>query len=570
MKIFKMAVLMAILPLLPLNSNAQQTWDGSADSDWENDANWTPGPLAPDYSEDVTIPSGMPNDPVIQSAPASPVECNNLTIDAGATLTIQLDGGLNIYGDADNSGDIIITGNGIFWQDFGTTYTAQPGSTFTLSRTGISNVLKFNMWSSPVAAQSVGAFSGNAYSFNPATSTTSAADDDNDPGWATAAGNMTVGRGYACAGCGTVTFTGTPNNGNLSVTVQYNNPANPTGVPYNLIGNPYPSPLDISEFLAFGSNPSDLATIAVYFWDSQTPEPFSISDYATVNDLGTVSSGTGAGTYSTPYDFITTGQGFFVDIDPGTDGDMDFSNSIRADGFDDNSKFYKQADKQRLWLGVTDADSTVYNELLVAFTDSATSGFDKKYDAKKLIGNTKLSLYSINNDLHYAIQGLPYLAEEETEVPVGVSLDTAKTITFSLKWEELLENFDIYLDDNLTGTLTNLRDENYTLSLAAGEHNGRFSLRFTLKTTGIENVEKADLIISYSSGNLTIGNAGNDLRNIESVSIFDLSGKRIKSWTSLSIKENLSLPFNAVNPGYYLVKVVSGRNEFQEKIYVTN
>src|SRR5688572_7327952 len=110
MKTLYSIILLTVVNLLALQLSAQQTWNGSSGSDWETDANWTPGPFYPDYSEDVTIPSGTPNEPIIQNTPGSPVECNNLTIDAGAILTIQGDGAQNIYGNVNNSGDIIISG----------------------------------------------------------------------------------------------------------------------------------------------------------------------------------------------------------------------------------------------------------------------------------------------------------------------------------------------------------------------------------------------------------------------------------------------------------------------------
>ncbi len=564
MRSLKGIILFTALPFLFLSLKAQVTWDGSEDSDWENNDNWDTG-LYPDYSEDAIIPSGMPFDPVIQSSQGSPVECNNLTIDPGVTLTIIQDGGLNIYGDVNNSGDIIIEDNGIFWQDIGSTYTGQAGSTFTLSRTGTSDALKFNMWSSPVSGQSVSAFSGNAYSFNPATSTASTADDDNDPGWSTASGTMTVGKGYGCAGCGTVTFSGTPNNGSFSTAVAY--PIG--GVPYNLIGNPYPSPLDISSFLGFGGNPTDLATQAVYLWDNPPAEPWDQADYATVNSAGSVSDGNG--TYSTPYEVIPTGQGFFVEIDAATDNDLDFDNSVRGDGFVNNSQFYKQAAMQRLWLGIADKDSVIYNELLVAFTDSATTGFDKKYDAKKLARTSRLSLYSVANGRYYAIQGLPYLTDPEAEVPIGVSMDNSNVITFSLKWEELLDNYDIYLKDNSTGSLADLRNDDYAVALDSGAHDERFSIILAAKaSTGIDELANDGLSITYNNGIISIMNPENEPNKVEHIRIFDLAGKKINEWNDVQLKANevCSFSFEPATSGYYIVDAMTGFKSVPQKICV--
>ena len=62
MKIFKIALLMAIMPFLSSLNAAAVTWNGSQDSDWENDNNWTPASY-PSYSDDVVIPVTGNNPP---------------------------------------------------------------------------------------------------------------------------------------------------------------------------------------------------------------------------------------------------------------------------------------------------------------------------------------------------------------------------------------------------------------------------------------------------------------------------------------------------------------------------
>ena len=86
MKIFKIALLMAIMPFLsPLNA-AAVTWNGSQDSDWENDNNWTPASY-PSYSDDVVIPV-TGNNPVIGNSVNLPFQCNKLTVNAVPQLVI--------------------------------------------------------------------------------------------------------------------------------------------------------------------------------------------------------------------------------------------------------------------------------------------------------------------------------------------------------------------------------------------------------------------------------------------------------------------------------------------------
>jgi len=78
-------------------------WDGSSSSDWTVGANWSGGSV-PGYSDNIVIPSGMPNDPQINDSKTG--KCASITIKTGATLTIDLSGKIKIKGDLINNGAI--------------------------------------------------------------------------------------------------------------------------------------------------------------------------------------------------------------------------------------------------------------------------------------------------------------------------------------------------------------------------------------------------------------------------------------------------------------------------------
>lgn len=84
-----------------LSVQSSNSWVGQVSSDWNTAANWCGG--VPVSTTNVTINAGTPFSPVI-SALAS---ANNVTIGAGATLTIDPIGTLNLYGDFVNNGTFI-------------------------------------------------------------------------------------------------------------------------------------------------------------------------------------------------------------------------------------------------------------------------------------------------------------------------------------------------------------------------------------------------------------------------------------------------------------------------------
>ncbi len=106
---------------LAVSVTATGTWLGIANPLWNNPANWCGG--VPTASTNVLIPAGTPHNPRIPSNASA----NNITIGAGATLTID-DGYLKVYGN-------IIANSNLYADDgtiefAGTTFQTIGANTF--------------------------------------------------------------------------------------------------------------------------------------------------------------------------------------------------------------------------------------------------------------------------------------------------------------------------------------------------------------------------------------------------------------------------------------------------------
>src|SRR5690606_25188484 len=107
----------------------------------------------------------------------------------------------------------------------------------------------------------------------------------------------------------------------------------------------------------------------------------------------------------------------------------------------------------------------VFNQILVGYVDNATQGVDTAIDGKMFAyeGN---ALYSIieNSDENYVIQGraLPFTASDV--VDLGFRAVNAGSFTISLdNFDGLFtDNQNIYLKDNFTQAVHNLKDGAYT------------------------------------------------------------------------------------------------------------
>jgi PKD-like domain/Secretion system C-terminal sorting domain/Immunoglobulin I-set domain len=82
--------------------NGTGYWTGATDTDWFNAANWCGG--VPTATVNVVIPAGAANMPEINTYGA---ECNNMTINSGATLNMTVDGQLSVGGNWNSSGTFV-------------------------------------------------------------------------------------------------------------------------------------------------------------------------------------------------------------------------------------------------------------------------------------------------------------------------------------------------------------------------------------------------------------------------------------------------------------------------------
>ncbi len=304
---------------------------------------------------------------------------NEVTVNGTGTLTIENDAALRqIDGSGINTGNI----------------TVRRNSTPMVR-------LDYTAWGSPVIGQNIKNFSPNTldnrfyeYLFTGTTTPTAYLAVAN-----VTSTNFASGKGYMIRSANnwptTPTifngqYSGVPFNGDLSVDL---------GRGYNLLSNPYASPIDANRFMFDNEN----LVGALYFWTHATPASggvYPINNYASYTLLGGVAS---AGGGPVPNGTIQTGQGFFVrSFDFGT---ASFSNLQRVNA-STSSQFYRTSnhevlvdnleEKHRVWINLNDTENA-YNQIMLGYLDGATLGFDHLIDGR-VLDDTKPMLYSLVSD----------------------------------------------------------------------------------------------------------------------------------------------------------------------------
>lgn len=341
-------------------------------------------------------------------------------------------------------------------------------------------------------------------------------------------------------------FKGVPQNGAISRALSTSN------VGMNLVGNPYPSPISIDAF--FDGNPDVEQTI--YYWRKRNDA--TGSGYATLNVLGFVSAQSEINNLDMEY-VINPGQGFFVKTTGATQ--LNFNNTMRSSNTE--GLFLRNApqEKHRLWLGLSNSTGSV-GQTLIGYTAGATENADNGLDAA-YFNDSATALTSLIDGNEYAIQGRSLPFSTTDSVPLGFKSATNGAYTIALS------NFDglfateqaVFLKDNTTGSVTNLKLSDYSFTTPAGVFNSRFELRYdsTLNTNNPQDLE-SQILIASKNNTITI-NAGTAI--MEKIELYDVSGRLLfkKSGIDKSIEtlENLTAANQVL-----LVKVTT-----QDKVSVT-
>jgi hypothetical protein len=194
--------------------------------------------------------------------------------------------------------------------------------------------------------------------------------------------NLESGMGYrAATDVGTtLTFTGTVPTGQVTVPITIETVA-PTYPEWNLIGNPYPSYVDIAAFFNYDAGPGknidllrDLS--GIYGYDGTASNGW---DVITLANVGTR--------------LMTPGQGFLVPAKTAS-ATITFDPSMRATGTDDD--FIAGRDANTLtFLHLNASTATEDYSTQFYFNDNASQGLDVGYDAAVFGAVPAFSIYSL-------------------------------------------------------------------------------------------------------------------------------------------------------------------------------
>ena len=468
----------------------------------------------------VSIPTGL----TVTASGSINVESGSFTFENNANL-IQI-------ADVENTGNVVVKRN-----------------SSALKR------LDYTLWSSPVSNQQLLAFSPlttatRFYSYNSSSNLYTTVQSPSTTSFGRAEAFLIRMPNNHPATVPTIwngTFTGVPHNGTVTVPMQ-NFGENKR---FNLVGNPYPSPIDARMFVQDLTNASNI-TGTLYFW-RKTNDATQPSYYTWTTAGIAAPENSSQAVVDNDNDVVQTGQGFFVEAKDNATSFV-FTNAMRIDNHE--NQFFRTANTteyNRVWLNATNAEGWFSQTLISYFTDGSN---DLDSSDGKYINDGDIAFTSLIGNVPYAIQGKSLPFNPADIVPMNLKVKNAGSYTIAIDHVDglFLGNQDIFLRDNLVGITHNLKLSAYTFASQAGNFDSRFEVVYANAALSTNNpIFSSNSVVLYKKENEVVINAGTTM--LDKVEVYDIRGRLLANAKNIKANE-VSIKVGEVNQ-VLIVKITS-------------
>ena len=489
------------------------TWNGSA---------WSNGAPTSDMTATITGNYSV----------AADLSACSLTVDGTAVVVIPSGYDVNLNGALTvTSGSFTLENNANLLQ---TTNAANSGNIVVKRNSSAIRRQDYTLWASPVSGQGLLAFSpltvtspnSRFYQYNSEDNVYNSITTPGATSFADAKGYLirVANNHPTFPWIWNGQFNGVPHNGTYNYTL-YNNGA---GKRYNLVGNPYPSPISAQAFVQANSG----ITGTLYFWRETNGDinnnPYCIWSPAAGGTFVT----NGEDAVNDPQGVIQTGQGFFVEA-TASGNNVSFTNAMRVGN--NANQFFRAStmasspadtENHRIWLNVTN-ESGAFCQTVVGYVDGATNSYDEGLDAHTIVeATTQLYTFVDNQKLAIQCKVLPF--EVADVVPLVFKATTAGAYGISIDHVDglFLTGQPIYIKDNMTGSQHLLNDGAYTFTTEVGEFASRFEIVYAA-ALGTENPSLGNDVRIVKQGDGFIVTSGRLV--MDELSVYDIRGRLLKS-----------------------------------------
>ena len=225
----------------------------------------------------------------------------------------------------------------------------------------------------------------------------------------------------------------------------------------------------------------------------------------------------------------------------------------------------------KLYHGNTEqADTRFY------FQDGLTLGLDPGYDAGAFNQDIALSSRLLEDDqgTNFAINAMGLDSAFGVAVPLVINQNQGQSFRISISNNTLPENVNVYLEDALYGTFTQLQGQDFELTAEQDLRGvGRFQIHFTTEILGGEvlntnNVFDTDTVSVFKANNqdfITITGIA-ATANKTTASLYNMLGMSVRTKTLHNPSQTQSISTQGLAKGVYVVQLKAGNAMFSKKV----
>lgn len=407
-------------------------------------------------------------------------------------------------------------------------------------------------------------------------------------------------------------FRGRPNNGTFNRTIGLK----PAGQPFDnfiLVGNPYPSALDLKQF--FIDNAASLQSstndnLIAYFWESdQTVTSHNLTDYIggyseyMPNNIDPLDDGTtnpapffnyningtqnvgGFGTGPLPPGFnrriLPIAQGFMLQNNDETlSRSFEFRNSQRVFVKEsDGNSFFKSnnapkngktgSSMSKIFLSVL-MNNLPERPLALQFHPNATDGIDAGSEA--IVTQTDLPKDALMLWNNIEFNAATFAFDINRRIPLKVYSDAVVPFHFYIRD---IQNFDedVYIYDAETKQYHLISDGSvYKTIVNIGENANRFEITFIDSNQTLSNPDETLNSLNVFQDNKfnTLFIYNPNMLDLSAVSVYNINGQRILHEVLSSPKDTYEYPTGNLATGVYVVKMNLRDGTERTKKFIVN
>lgn len=360
-----------------------------------------------------------------------------------------------------------------------------------------------------------------------------------------------------------VDMTGVVSNGTVSLPALYNND-NVYTQGFNLIGNPYPSPIDWDAASGWSKTNID---DAVYYFNASTTDQYTGTYSSYVN--GVSSDGIAS-------NVIPAMQGFFVHVSDGSypvSGSLSINNAARVNVL--NPAFHKRTTASYPFIRLRakfSSGTKLSDPAVVYFIEDAKDIYEEHIDALKMLNtDTKVpNLYTLaKGNEKLSIYALQQPSDSLTVIPLGIETEKDDFITFAAnEINNMPEGLHIYIADMQSKKVHTLYGGNeYQTLVPKGKDVKRFSIVFSKKELK-DDVFVAPELIAYTLHGRLFVNLSIFTGDDGQLAIHNSSGQTINTLKLTGFGQH-EIPASFMD-GIYLITFYSDKGKFSKKLFIGN